>query len=198
MADALTDSVPLRERRRLAARQAVLDAYVRLTLEGGPDAVTFARLAELADLSERTVFRHFSSRAELDEAFDDLLLQRMEFPGWPTRLDDVPAFIEDLHRRFDEHADLMTVGVRTAAVRLQPAQDRRLAALREALADDLAAVGPERAEEVVAVLDLLISATCWHRLRHLAGLTGGRGPRAAADAARAVIARATTTPKEER
>ncbi len=196
MADALTDSVPLRERRRLAARQAVLDAYVRLTLEGGPDAVTFARLAELADVSERTVFRHFSSRAELDEAFDDLLLQRMEFPGWPTRLDDVPAFIEDLHRRFDEHADLMTVGVRTAAVRLQPAQDRRLAALREALADDLAAIGPERAEEVVAVLDLLISATCWHRLRHLAGLTGGRGPRAAADAARAVIARATTTPKE--
>src|SRR5829696_6621765 len=102
MAESLTESTPLRERRRLAARQALLDAYVELTVEGGPEAVTFARLAERADVSERTVFRHFASRAELDEAFDQLLLERMEFPGWPARLVDVPDFIEQLHRRFDE------------------------------------------------------------------------------------------------
>jgi AcrR family transcriptional regulator len=192
MAESLTDQVSLRERRRLAARRALLDAYVELALEGGPEAITFARLAGRADVSERTVFRHFASRAELDEAFDALLLERMEFPGWPSRLADVPAFIEDLHRRFDEHADLMTVGVRTATARLQPAQARRLEQLREALAEDLAGVPAADVQELVAVLDLLISATCWHRLHHLAGLTDGRGPRAAADAARAVIDRLTT------
>ena len=195
MAESLTDQPGLRERRRRAARQALLDAYVELALEGGPEAVTFARLAERADVSERTVFRHFASRTELDEAFDALLLERIAFPGWPGRLADVPGFIEDLHRRFDEHADLVTVGVQTATVRLQPAQTQRLTALRESLAEDLAGLRPEAAEEVVAVLDLLVSATCWHRLRHLAGLTGGRGPRAAADAARAVVDRVTT--KEE-
>ena len=199
MAEPLTPTLPLRERRRLAARQALLDAYVELALEGGPEAITFARLAERADVSERTVFRHFASRVELDEAFDALLLERMRFPGFPTRLADVPAFIEDLHRRFDELADLMTVAVQTATARLQPAQARRLAELRDALSDDLAALPKERAEEVVAVLDLLISATCWHRLHHLAGLTGGRGPRTAADAARAVIDRITNDhPKEGR
>jgi AcrR family transcriptional regulator len=199
MAEQLTDRPPLRERRRLAARQALLDAYVELLLEGGPEAVTFARLAERADVSERTVFRHFASRADLEEAFDRMLLERLQFPGWPSRLADVPEFIEDMHRRFDELADLMTVAVQTATAHLQPAQERRLAQLSEALADDLAALPPERAEEVVAVLDLLVSATCWHRLHHLAGLTGGRGPRAAAEAARAVIDRVTrTTPKEGR
>jgi AcrR family transcriptional regulator len=199
MAEQLTPKPPLRERRRLAARQALLDAYVELVLEGGPDAVTFAGLAERADVSERTVFRHFASRADLEEAFDRMLLERMRFPGWPERLADVPAFIEDLHRRFDELADLVTVAVQTATARLQPAQERRLAELREALAGDLQGLAPEHAEEVVAVLDLLVSATCWHRLHHLAGLTGGRGPRAAAAAARAVIDRVTqTTPKEGR
>jgi AcrR family transcriptional regulator len=199
MAESLTQALPLRERRRLAARQALLDAYVELTLEGGPDAVTFARLAERADVSERTVFRHFASRAELDEAFDQLLLKRMEFPGWPARLAEVPDFIEHLHRRFDDLADLMTVGVQIATARLQPAQVRRLAQLRDALSEDLAGLPPDRAEEVVAVLDLLISATCWHRLHHLAGLRDGRGPRAAADTARAVIDRVTREhPKEGR
>src|SRR5215213_5476319 len=193
MAEPLTDSTPIRERRRLAARQALLDAYVELALEGGPEAITFARLAARADVSERTVFRHFASRAELDDAFDQLLLERMAFPGWPDRLADVPAFIEDLHRRFDEHADLMTVAVRTATARPQPAQSRRLHALRASLQHDLAGLPSERAAEVVAVLDLLVSATCWHRLRHLAGLPAGSGPRAAADAARAVIERLTTT-----
>jgi AcrR family transcriptional regulator len=199
MAEPLTPPSSLRERRRLAAREALLDAYVELALEGGPEAITFARLAARADVSERTVFRHFASRAELDEAFDALLLERLEFPGWPSRLDDVPAFIEDLHHRFDEHADLVTVGVRTATTRLQPAQTRRLEALRASLADDLAGVPPERAAEAVAILDLLVSATCWHRMRHLAGLPAGSGARAAADAARAVIDRlTTTTPEEER
>jgi AcrR family transcriptional regulator len=197
MADQLTRTPPLRERRRLAARQALLDAYVALALEGGAEAITFARLAERADVSERTVFRHFASRTELDEAFDALLLERMGFLGFPTRLADVPAFIEDLHRRFDELADLMTVAVRTATARLQPAQERRLAELRDALSEDLEALPRDRAEEVVAMLDLLISATCWHRLHHLAGLTGGRGPRAAAETARAVIDRITREhPKE--
>jgi AcrR family transcriptional regulator len=199
MAESLTEPRPIRERRRLAARQALLDAYVELALEGGPEAITFARLAARADVSERTVFRHFASRAELDDAFDQLLLEKMAFPGWPERLADVPAFIEDLHRRFDAQADLVTVGVQTATARLQPAQTRRLEALRAALRDDLAGLAPERAAEVVAVLDLLVSATCWHRLRHLAGLPAGSGARAAADAARAVIDRltTTTTPQEE-
>jgi AcrR family transcriptional regulator len=197
MAESLTDRGSLRDRRRLAARQALLDAYVELALEGGPEAVTFARLAERADVSERTVYRHFASRTELDEAFDALLLERIAFPGWPERLAEVPAFVEDLHRRFDEHADLMTVGVRTATARLQPAQTRRLADLRAALAPDLEALDPERAEEVIAVLDLLVSATCWHRLRALAGLGGGRGARAAADAARAVVDRVASTPRKD-
>ena len=63
--------------------------------------------------------------------------------------------------------------------------------------DNLEGLDAERAEEVVAVLDLLVSATCWHRLRTLAGLGAGRGPRAAADAARAVVDRVASTPRKE-
>jgi hypothetical protein len=60
---------------------------------------------------------------------------------------------------------------------------------------------PRRAEEAVAVLDLLVSATCWHRLRYVAGLDGERAARAAGDAARGVVDRlrqSTTTDQEDR
>ena len=91
----------------------------------------------------------------------------------------------------------MTVGVQTATGRLQPAQARRPARAARGAGGGPRRLDPERAEEVVAVLDLLISATCWHRLRTLAGLAGGRGPRAAADAARAVVDRVTSRPRKE-
>jgi AcrR family transcriptional regulator len=201
MAEELTAPPSRRERRRQAVREAILDAFVELAVERGWDGVTYAALAEHADVAERTVFRHFPSRTDLYEAFDSLLLERLAFAGFPSRLDDVPAFIEDLHRRFDEHADLMAVGVQAAAARRLPAQDRRLRALRDALADDLATADPLRAEEAVAVLDLLVSATCWHRLRYVAGLDGERAARAAADAARGVVDRlrqSTTTDQEDR
>ncbi|ANY08922.1 TetR/AcrR family transcriptional regulator [Pseudonocardia sp. HH130630-07] len=54
-----------RERRKLATRQALVDAAVELFAEQGFEATTVAGIAERADVSTRTFFLHFAGKADV-------------------------------------------------------------------------------------------------------------------------------------
>ncbi|NHC15690.1 TetR/AcrR family transcriptional regulator [Motilibacter deserti] len=54
-----------RERKKLATRQAILDAARPLFLERGFDPVTIAEIAEAADVSVATVFNHFRTKEDI-------------------------------------------------------------------------------------------------------------------------------------
>jgi AcrR family transcriptional regulator len=70
-AAAVTD---LRERRRLRTRHAISSAAVELFAREGYDATSVAQVAEAAEVSPRTVFRHFPDKEELLFGDDELLL----------------------------------------------------------------------------------------------------------------------------
>lgn len=69
-----TDTPGRRERKKAATRQAIADAALNLFLEHGYDAVSVKDVAEAADVSVTTVFKHFSGKEAL--VFD--LDQEME------------------------------------------------------------------------------------------------------------------------
>jgi AcrR family transcriptional regulator len=69
-----TKTLGRRERKKAATRQAIADAALNLFLEHGYDAVSIKDVAEAADVSVTTVFKHFSGKEAL--VFD--LDQEME------------------------------------------------------------------------------------------------------------------------
>lgn len=65
-APAMTEPpVGRRERKKAATRQAIADAALRLFLERGYDQVSVRDVAEAADVSTTTVFKHFSGKEAL-------------------------------------------------------------------------------------------------------------------------------------
>ena len=62
-------SLPLRERKRVLTRQAIVDTAERLFEERGFDNVTVAEIADAANVSVKTLFVYFRSKEDL--AFTD-------------------------------------------------------------------------------------------------------------------------------
>ena len=59
-----------RERKKLATRETIADAAMRLFLARGYDAVTVVEIAEAADVAVSTVFAHFDSKEAIAFARD--------------------------------------------------------------------------------------------------------------------------------
>jgi AcrR family transcriptional regulator len=146
----------LRERHVDATRQEIMEAVAELVTRDGIDALTFAAVAGEAGVGERTVYRHYPSREALLDALDAHLEARLELGGFPEHKRELPDFARRAFRAFDAQAPLVEASLAVAAVR--PHGQRRRAAA-------LAGFGNP-------VVDLLVSATAWERLRRLHGMDG--------------------------
>lgn len=167
---------PLRERQARQTRDEILDALTVLLENRSPDEITTRELAEAAEVSERTVYRHFPDRAALVDA----LVERFAAvsggadPGFPASFEGVKVWAVELMRLLEAQP---VVAQAEALLNADPRRyndatrehTRQLHATVEATLPDLDVA---QRTAVTAVLRALLSAQTWMRMREEFGLGG--------------------------
>jgi AcrR family transcriptional regulator len=167
---------PLRERQARQTRDGILDALTVLLEDRSPDEITTRELAKAAEVSERTVYRHFPDRAALVDA----LVERFAAvsggpdPGFPASFEGVKAWAVELMRLLEAQP---VVAQAEALLNADPRRyndatrehTRQLHATVEATLPDLDA---DQRTAVTAVLRALLSSQTWMRMREEFGLGG--------------------------
>jgi len=93
----------LRERKRRATRERLIDAAIDLAAERGFAAVTIEQISQQADVSPRTFFNYFACKEAAILGLDDGTRQRLRASIAST---DAQSPIDALHRALADLADL--------------------------------------------------------------------------------------------
>ena len=146
-ADADAAAPSLRERNRLRTRRAILEAVVEIELAHGgsldPSLLTFAKIAEVAGVSERTVYRFFPTKDDLDRAYatEQPLTLDLELTVEPS-VRDYPDVIEAVMQRWSARLGHRRVNVAEPGSEEYPVATATRQGFDAAFADDLMAIVP--------------------------------------------------------
>jgi hypothetical protein len=195
----------LRDRKRERTRRAILEAIAEIEMVHGgaidPSLITYARIAEIADVSERTVYRFFPTNAELDHAYAE------ESPvglGLQMEVTDVESYaeaIEEVGRRWTERLGPLRIAEHEIDAEEYPESMARRRARDAQLVEMLLAERPElqplpevQRRAIAAVVNHTLSIRSVAIIAQRWNLTIEEATRAQAWAARAIVARLAEEP----
>lgn len=188
---------PLRQAQAESTRARILEASAAL-MEAGED-LTYAAVATRAGVQERTVYRHFPAKADLETGLWSWITGRLTHADLSARNEEqLVAAMRESFSGFDAGAPLIQAMLHSRqglAVR-RGQQERRRAMFEACAASAAPGLGPAVRARAAAALQILYSAQAWEQLREFWGLDA----RAAADVVELGIRSllAGLTVKEER
>lgn len=171
-----------------ATRQAILKAALAQVRERPAEPFSHESLARQAQVSPRTIYRHFPTRHDLTAALW-VRLRDEHGTRWPqTEVDIIPA----LRRTFRQFSDLeaLTRAAITAAAGTHYPRHGSVegrAAFRQCLAERLARLSKAEGARLVAACLAISSAPFWQMLRDRGQLPPREAEAAAAMAMQAVL-----------
>lgn len=188
---------PLRERQTRQTRQLLLAAAADELVANGVADTTIAAIAERAQVSQRTVYRHFPDWQTLLDALtewvDSELAARIE-PTLPASaevsLDELLATGRALFAAMEDVGRPAEAMVLTAQANklLSQGHRERTRATERVIADGLPAVDPSTRRQVAAMVRLLFGSHTWYTLTRELGLTAEQAGDAVSRTARALLA----------
>ena len=166
---------PLREAQAAATRLRILEACVSLMSKGLE--LTFTGVAAAAGVQERTVYRHFPAKADLEAGLWSWISERLTHADFsPSTEDALVATMRKSFLGFDAGSQLVTAMLHSTQglqVRLGQQPERR--AMFEACVDNAIPEAPAQVREAAAAaLQVLYSATAWESLGTFWGMDGAR------------------------
>jgi len=157
---------PLRESQAAATRERIVEACVAL-MQRGAD-LTYAAVAASAAVQERTVYRHFPKKEDLEAALWDWIVQHLTHADFAARDEgQLVTAMRDSFAGFDADAALIQAMLHSPQgldVRRRQQPARR--AMFEACVDSVVPGAPPQVRErAAAVLQVLYSSASWDLLR---------------------------------
>ncbi len=166
----------LREQQAELTRELILGAVVELLEDESVGEISVPEVAGRSGVSLRTVYRYFPTREELLAAAADWINERT-FGGIPFEesIDDLPILMRSACESWDEHPRLAQAMALSQAGRSVRSHRRvqRLAALRQALANETSNLPEREQRQAFGVLAYLENMLAWATMRDEAEL-GGR------------------------
>jgi AcrR family transcriptional regulator len=174
---------PLRNRQKEQTRDLILNAVDAILRRAPVSEVTIAAVAREADVTERTIYRHFPTREELLGAAWRRALRA--FIRGQTQevvtLDQITELTRAAYENFDANEGIVRAIISApegVEVRRRPAEIR-LAMLSRAYAKLLAGIPEEQVKAIVLATHALSSASVWSHFRDYCGLDGVAGGKVA-------------------
>jgi AcrR family transcriptional regulator len=166
----------LNERLLQATRELIVVAAVDELEARGLMALTNAGIADRAGVSERTVYRHFTTREQLMAALAPEVARRLQVPSVPDSPAELPAFVGALFQTFEAQPRLTREALLPELfVHLRDGQaGDRWRALRRLLDQHWPRLPADRRELAAANLRFLLTASSWHYHRTQLGLDADR------------------------
>ena len=173
---------PLRDRQKQQTRDLILDAVAAILRRAELNDVTMSEVARTAEITERTVYRHFATREELLTAFWRRILRRFirGQTGDLASLDELFDLTRSTFRRFEENEGVIraiTGSPEGREIRKKP-NEQRLETLCKLFAGLLPQLPPAQVRMIAVAAHALASASVWSHMRDFCGIEG----EAAADA----------------
>lgn len=167
---------------------AILSAFTELIEEVGTDDVSFRLIALRAGVGERTVFRHYPTRADLMLATSAWIEQTIFTRAPSESIFDAPVAIREAMDAYDRRPELAYVVAETSMRGVngaEPAPHRE--EFDDLLRREVPALTESERTHIVAGLCHLDSSATWVAMRREHGMSGRDIADAAAWAAEAVL-----------
>jgi len=166
-------SSDLRDGYAALTRQRIVAAFVESLEDEAADDVSMAAVAKRANVAERTIYRHFKTRAELLAAAGEWVENNV-FGYVPfTSPDELPGIFRKLCRSFDRHPHLARAIALTRVGRTVRAgfRQRLIEHHREAMAPLARHLKPKDVRQAEALAAYLNNVLAWSALREDFGMS---------------------------
>jgi AcrR family transcriptional regulator len=184
----------LRERQKEQTARLILDTVARILADAELSAATIAEIARVAEVTERTIYRHFATREDLLRAFWKRELERIG--GVSVTTPDTPealcASIRRLFASLDANEGIVRAVLSTAEGRelRRPTNKARLQHMVSFLEIHAPKLDPEQRLSVAAGIVMVSSVPSWMFMRDNYEMDGVRAGEAAARTVEAILAAA--------
>jgi len=145
----------------------LLDAASELCKELDVNDISFKKVADKAEISQRTMFRYFRTREDFLEALTLRLHGELQLPTTPTSLEGLSDYLAKLYRKFDAQPRkvMVLLSAEMHPKVLKTSAKNRFDAIFNLLCDEYGNFDKEVLFKVAANLRYVISASSWHYYR---------------------------------